>query len=216
MTIKDDRKMLEDMIESSKPSLSETEVPMNDPVELQAKPIFNMIFSRTKRSCLRKARSMINRATGLMLSSEMINENLYLRNKMQIDTISLSGLLYQLEINEMMQETLMEEVRSGSAQPRMFEVFGNLTKTIGEINKQLLQTVEAIKITYRDIKNDIKNKEGEIRSIGHGESGLLRNNKGLISMGTKDLIKEANKLRNINLKENMQNDPNIQDIEEIV
>ena len=39
---------------------------------------------------------------------------------------------------------------------RMFEVFAGMSKTIGELNKQLIQTVEAIKETYKTFKNDVK------------------------------------------------------------
>jgi hypothetical protein len=108
--------------------------------------------------------------------------------------ISLSGMLYQLEVNKTMQTALMEEVRSGAMHPRMFEVFGGLSKTIGELNKQLLQTVEAIKVTYRDLKDDIRE----------------RNQKGLLTLGTKELIKKT-KMDKI---ENQRNkDQDIEDVE---
>ena len=138
---------------------------------------------------------MIKNATGFMLSDEMIKQNPYLKNKMQVDIISLSGMLYQLKVNETMQETLMEEVRSGAAHPRMFEVFGQLSKTIGELNKQLLQTVEAIKSTYKDAKFDIKEKEEDLKAIGPGQNGITRNAKGIIALGTKELINETKKLK---------------------
>ena len=155
---------------------------------------------------------MIKRATGLMLSDEMIANNPYLKNKMQVDIISLTGMLYQLEVNEMMQKTLMEEVRSGAAHPRMFEVFGNLSKTIGELNKQLLQTVEAIKLTYKDVRGDIIERDENLTAIGPGDNGVIRDKDGIRSIGTKDLIREAKKLK---IEKKKMEDQNIQDIEEI-
>lgn len=208
MTIKDERKNLEDLIELSSPSLEDAQIPMKDASMIQMKPAFDMNFANTKKNCQRRARAMIKKATGLMLTDGMVAENPYLRSKMQMDILSLTGLLYQLEVNEMMQETLMEEVRSGAAHPRMFEVFGNLSKTIGDLNKQLLQTVEAIKMTYRDVKGDIREKMEELKAIGPGESGIMRNSQGLVTMGTKELIKEAKKLKTID------NNVNIEDIEE--
>lgn len=205
MTIKDERKDLEKMIENSKNSL-EGEMPQETP-ELQMDPTFSMDFDKTKRNCRRRARSLIKRATGLMLTDDMVKENRYLKNKMEMDVVSLTGLLYQLEVNEMMQETLMEEVRSGAAHPRMFEVFGNLSKTIGDLNKQLLQTVEAVKLTYKDIRGDIREREEELRSLESGNTGVLRREGGLVSMGTKNLIMETRRLK--------MRDSSIQDIEEI-
>ena len=155
---------------------------------------------------------MIKRATGLMMTDEMIANNPYLKNKMQVDIISLTGMLYQLEVNEMMQKTLMEEVRAGAAHPRMFEVFGNLSKTIGELNKQLLQTVEAIKLTYKDVKGDIIERDESLMAIGPGDNGVIRDKDGIRSIGTKDLIREAKKLK---IEKKKMEDQNIHDIEEI-
>jgi hypothetical protein len=214
MAIKDERKALEDMIGGSRSSLEDAEIPLRPNSDIQMPPTFDMDFGKTKRNCQRRARSMIKRATGLMLSDEMIRENPYLKNKMQVDIISLTGLLYQLEVNEMMQETLMEEVRSGAAHPRMFEVFGNLSKTIGDLNKQLLQTVEAIKLTYRDVKGDIRERMEELKAIGPGESGIMRNSKGLVAMGTKELIKEARKLKNQDSSDNIQDITEITEVKE--
>lgn len=208
MTIKSERKDLEKMIDGSASAIDGEKAPLGDDPELKQSPTFSMEFSKTKRNCQRRARSMVKRATGLMLSDEMVKENPYLRSKIQIDITSLTGMLYQLEVNEMMQETLMEEVRSGAANPRMFEVFGNLSKTIGELNKQMLQTVEAIKLTYKDIKGDIREKEEELKAIGPGESGIMRNKDGIIAMGTKELIKETQKIKAAQME-------NIQDVEEI-
>jgi hypothetical protein len=89
----------------------------------------------------------------------------------------------------------MEEVRNGATHNRNFEVFGQLSKTIGELNKQLLQTVEAIKSTYRDIRFDAKEKENELKAIGPGQNGMVRNGHGLVALGTKELIKETKKLK---------------------
>lgn len=195
MTIRSEREDLEKMVAGSNPSIDSSVAPTGDNPELKMEPTFDMDFDRTKRNCQRRARRMVNNATGLMLSDNMVKENPYLKNKMQVDIISLTGILYQLEVNEMMQEALMEEVRSGAAHPRMFEVFGNLSKTIGELNKQLLQTVEAIKMTYRDVKGDIREKEEELKAIGPHESGIMRNKDGIVAMGTKELINETKRLK---------------------
>ena len=211
---KDTRDDLERMVNGSPDNL-EGEMPTGLGEALKMKPSFEMDFGKTKKNCKRRARSMIKRATGLMLSDEMVSENPYMKHKMQVDIISITGLLYQLEINEMMQETLMEEVRSGAAHPRMFEVFGNLSKTIGDLNKQLIQTVEAIKVTYKDIRGDIRDKEDELKALGQGEGSMLRNKDGIVSMGTKGLIREARKAKMLAKEEEEQENNNIQDIEEI-
>ena len=204
MKISQERKELVKMINQSPENINKNS-PTHTP-ELEMEPAFDMDFNKIQKDCNRQARRMIQNATGFLLSDELVKENPYLKNKMQVDVISLSGMLYQLEINKNMQITLMEEVRAGALHPRMFEVFGQLSKTIGELNKQLLQTVEAIKITYRDLKVDIREKNQDLVAIGGGN--LIKNDKGIIALGTKELIKETKKLKAIQNK-NVQN---VQDI----
>jgi hypothetical protein len=194
MKISEEREQLERMVSGSDEKIDKNVVPSLTP-ELAMEPTFTLDFEALRKECDGKAKKMIKNATGFMLSDEMIKQNPYLKNKMQVDVISLSGMLYQLKVNETMQETLMEEVRSGAAHPRMFEVFGQLSKTIGELNKQLLQTVEAIKSTYKHVKFDIKEKNEELKAIGPGQNGITRNDKGLIALGTKELINETKKLK---------------------
>jgi len=204
MKIKDEREELEKIINTSSNNIG-NQPKSNDIPELNQTPSFEINFEELQKECEKKAKKMIHNATGLMLSDEIIKQNPYLKSKMQIDIISLQGMLYQLSVNETMQKALMEEIRSGAMHPRMFEVFGQLSKTISDLNKQTLQTVEAIKSTYRDLKNDIKEKNQEMLIIG--ESGLTKNSQGILTLGTKELIKETKKLK-------MQAN-NIEDVEEI-
>jgi hypothetical protein len=208
MNAKDEKDDLQKMIDAADDRLDKNVVPPGNAIpELMMAPRFTMDFKKLHKKCDSEAKKMIKNATGFMLNDEVIKNNPYLKNKMQVDVVSLSGMLYQLKVNEMMQETLMEEVRSGATHNRNFEVFGQLSKTIGDLNKQLLQTVEAIKSTYKDIRFDVKERENELRAIGPGQNGMVRNDKGLVALGTKELIRETKKLKGPNVI--------IQDIQEI-
>lgn len=207
MKIKEERDELEKMITQSSDQIGKEATPADTP-ELAMDPAFDIDFELLQKDCDKKARKMIHNATGFMLSDQVIKDNPYLKNKMQVDMISLSGMLYQLEVNKTMQTALMEEVRAGAMHPRMFEVFGGLSKTIGELNKQLLQTVEAIKVTYRDLKDDIRERNQDMAAIGEGT--LQRNQKGLLTLGTKELIKKT-KMDKIESQRNKDQD--IEDVE---
>lgn len=201
MKAKDERKELEKMLETSSANIGNE--PQDAP-ELQSEPMFDLDYDKLQKDCQRKAKHMISNATGLMLTDEVVKNNPYLKSKMQVDVISLSGMLYQLSINETAQKALLEEIRSGAMHPRMFEVFGQLSKTVGELNKQLLQTVEAIKMTYRDLRDDIRERNNDQLQLGEG---ITKNSKGLLTIGTKELIKETKRLKMEELR--------IQDIEDI-
>ena len=206
MKIKDERDELEKILNVSSEKIG-LEPTASDTPELKMEPTFTIDFEALQKDCDKKAKRMIHNATGFMFSDELVRDNPYLKNKMQVDIISLSGMMYQLSVNETMQKALMEEVRSGAMHPRMFEVFGQLSKTIGDLNKQLLQTVEAIKSTYRDLKVDIREKNQDQAALGQG--GLVKNSQGILALGTKELIREAKKLKAT------QKDEDIQDVEEV-
>jgi len=136
------------------------------------------------------------------------------KNKLEVDIVSLSGMIYQLRVNEDMQKALMKEVDKGLINPRMFEVFSIMSKQIAELNKQLLGTVEAIKSTYKDLKLDFKEKQHELTSayaqqeLGEGEKSNSYSNNILttadgsyVTMGTKEIIKSMkmqNRTNNMN------------------
>ena len=207
MKAKDEKRELEKLIDQAAENLNENVPSPNQTPELQSEPSFEIDYEKIQKDCDKQAKKMIKNATGLMMNDEIVKTNQYLKNKMDVDVLSLADMLYQLQTNKLMQKALMEEVRHGAMQARMFEVFGQLTKTINEINKQLLQTVEAIKSTYRDLRDDIRQNSEELKALGTGDSGLMRNSKGLVTMGSKELINQTKRLKLERYKE----DNNIED-----
>jgi hypothetical protein len=160
MKAREERKELEKLITKSSDEITQNVPDENEDLAgLQGDPLIGVDFSALQKQCEKEARSMMKNAIRFMIPIQMIKENQYLKNKFKVDVISLSGMLYQLRSNEIVQRTLMEQINLGMAHPRMFEVFSGMSKTIGELNKQLIQTVEAIKQTYKGLKED--DKEGE-------------------------------------------------------
>lgn len=208
MKVKDEREKLEKLIDSAPEKISEdVPVPGNIPEELQTQSVMGLDFGELRTKCEDEARIMLNHAIGFILSEDMIEGNEYLKNKLEVDIMSLSGMLYQLRANEAMQQAMMEEVDRGFMHPRMFEVFSGLSKTIAEINKQLVQTVEALKVTYKDMKSDIREKQTEALGPAQNNQGMIEHGDGgVVSFGTKELINRT--------KRPPQRD-DIQDTEEI-
>jgi len=211
MKVNDERERLEKLLNSTSDKISvDVPIPGHIPQELQSESVMGLDFAELKKKCDKEARVMINDAIGFILPPEMIKDNKYIKNKLEVDIMSLSGMIYQLRVNEAMQKAMMEEVDRGFMHPRMFEVFGGLSKIIAEINKQLLQTVEAIKMTYKDVKADIR--ENQTDALGQGEKNeqgmITQGDGGVVSMGTKELINRY--------KHNKPQEPqDIEDTEEV-
>jgi len=126
-----------------------------------------------------------------------MQSNEYIKDKINMDVMSLAGMVYQLRTNEALQRTLISQISQGMAQPRMFEVFSMMSKTIGELNKQLIQTIEALKETYKGFKNDVKERQTEALSPSASSStGMLTAGDGsVVTRGTKELINNVKKLK---------------------
>lgn len=142
MKAKDERERLENMLDNSPDNLDDCS--MNDASEISQDPVLDIDFDDMRATCDEEARVMLNNSIGVFLDEEMKKDE-YVKNKLEVDIISLSGMIYQLRVNEEMQKAVMKEVNKGMVNPRMFEVFSGMSRTIGELNKQLLATVEAIK-----------------------------------------------------------------------
>lgn len=196
MKIKDEKNTLESMLIGSPEKLVGGNTPQTE--DLVQEKLIKEDFNDLSEECDKEAKKMIVKAIGHIFSGNEIRYNPYLRDKVKVDVMSLSGMIYQLKVNTIMQKTLMEQVSSGAATPKNFEVFSMLSKTIGELNKQLLATVEAIKITYKDIKFEIREKANEDGQFAiaspKGTIAIQESNDGsLTSRGSKDLITELRK-----------------------
>jgi hypothetical protein len=202
MSIKNERKELEKILENSPQEINKN-VPNaeQDIPGLHADPVTNVNFDDLKLKCEVDARVMLTNAISFIIPVDMIENNNYLNNKLEVDVMSLAGMIYQLRTNEVMQKALIDQVNLGMVNARMFEVFAGMSKTIGELNKQLIQTVEAIKETYKTFREDVKEKRIEALGPTNGPAGMLTTGAGgLVTRGTKELInsvkqrKEAERL----------------------
>lgn len=200
MKTKDERKELENLIKNSPDNIDgHVPEPGKDIPELQPEPIMNVDFDELKNRCEVEARIMITNAIAFILPADMIENNEYLQNKLEVDVISLAGMIYQLRTNEVMQKALIDQVNAGAVNPRMFEVFGNLSKIIGDLNKQLLQTTEAIKETYKTFKADVREQRTEALGPQQNVSGMITTGDGgVVTRGTKELINQVKLIKNGN------------------
>lgn len=199
MSIKSERDQLKKILDKSPEELDKNvPTPEEEIPGLQADPLIGVDFSELQTKCEQEAEKMILNAIAFMIPPEMVEQNLYIKDKIKMDVMTLSGMVYQLRTNEIMQRTLIQQVNLGQAHPRMFEVFSGMSKTIGELNKQLIQTVEAIKETYKTFKNDVKERATEALgpATSQAPGGMLTTGSGdVVTRGTKELINNVKKIK---------------------
>jgi hypothetical protein len=199
MRAKEERNELEKLLEKSPKEIDKNVPTPGETIPgLHAEPVTDVNFEELKDRCEADARIMITNAIAFIIPEDMIENNEYLKNKLEVDVISLASMIYQLRTNEAMQKALIDQLNLGMVNARMFEVFSGMSKTIGELNKQLIQTVEAIKQTYKTFKDDVKEKRTE--ALGPSTSsttGMLTAGDGsVVTRGTKELINNVKRIKN--------------------
>jgi hypothetical protein len=197
MKLKEEREELKKMLDKSPKEIAcNVPQPGEEIPGLQAQPVTDVNFDELKLKCEVDARIMITNAISFIIPEDMIENNQYLQNKLEVDVISLASMIYQLRTNEVMQKALIDQINLGMVNARMFEVFAGMSKTVGELNKQLIQTVEAIKETYKTFREDVKEKRTEAIGPGTQVNGMLTTGDGsVVTRGTKELINNVKRIK---------------------
>ena len=182
----DIRKELDDLIGDSPLDVE------NDPKDLpiQAKPTAMaplVNYTELKAGATKKAQKTITSLMKFYLDADIIEKDEYIAAKKQMDEMTMSSLIYQLQAGEKALTTLLETIDSGELAPRMFEVLATLQKSMLDIIKSqtmyLMAAEEGTKRIARDIEiYQQRQNQSEIEGAG-GDTG----NKN-IQRGTKDLM----------------------------
>ena len=182
----DIRKELDDLIGDSPLEVE------NDPKDLpiQARPtdVAPMVnYTDLKAGASKKAQKTITSLMKFYLDADIIEKDEYIKAKKQMDEMTMSSLIYQLQAGERALTTLLETIDSGELAPRMFEVLATLQKSMLDIIKSQTMYLMAAEDGTKRIARDIeiyqqRQNQTEIEGAG-GDSG----NKN-IQRGTKDLM----------------------------
>jgi len=164
----------------------------NDPKDLpiQAKPTAMaplVNYTELKSTATKKAQKTITALMKFYLDADIIEKDEYIAAKKQMDEMTMSSLIYQLNSGEKALTTLLETIDSGELAPRMFEVLATLQKSMLDIIKSqtmyLMAAEEGTKRIARDLEiYQQRANKSEIEGAG-GDTG----NKN-IQRGTKDLM----------------------------
>ena len=137
----------------------------------------------------KKARNSIKEIARAVLTKDVLKTPA-IQDKIETDASSLVGLYWQIRVNIIMQDAMVDSIAKGNMSPRMIEVFTNLSDKIASLEKQLLATQVQIRKNYIDYKSDIMEVLMEERSaqqtkqLEPGKSSVG----SILTRGTKDLI----------------------------
>lgn len=165
--------------------------------DFTAQKQFDFDYEGTKKTLRKRARKTLANIVEHILPGDMMDEE-YVKDKMEQDINTLADLYFQVELNSVMQRSLVENVSRGNAMPRMYEVFSGFTDRMQALNKQIVSTEQQIRRTYMDIKMEIRERSTEAAAALHGpsqnalEAGIPQD-QGIVVSSSKQLIEMAKK-----------------------
>jgi hypothetical protein len=155
------------------------------------KAIAPLDYDVVKSAADKKSSDIVESVILLYLPQEFITEHDYVYQKMEVDKLTVSNLLFQMKTAEHALKKLLEEIDGGSVGPRHFEVLASLQKSKMEIIKHLSSFMVIMENNYKNLKYDwntvVEKKFTEIQS-GDAEdhpdenSTKFRGTKGLMTM----------------------------------
>jgi hypothetical protein len=157
---------------------------IDDLVEASPEKSYPTRYQNIKGIAERKAKKTIDSLLKFYLSENIIEQHDYIKAKAEIDKASLSTLIYQMQTTEKAITTLLDNIDNGDMTPRMFEVLGNLQKTLLDIVKSQTMYLMASEESLKKISRDI-----EIYNPGTTSVTPSSGSSGIKSRGTKDLMK---------------------------
>jgi hypothetical protein len=103
-------------------------------------------FSKIIELCDEQALKIVKNTALFYIEMDLINSDMHLQDKIEMDKMELSNLLFQSKSAQSSYVKLLEEIDNGNVHPRIFEVQSGLQKSMMEITKSkttYIQIMEA-------------------------------------------------------------------------
>lgn len=113
----------------------------------------------------------------------------YIQDKLKIDTILLSSLIFQLSVNNIAVNDIMNETRSGNTKSTFYMSLASLEKSKIEIIKQIDSFLYNIDITYKNILENMNNEKEKSKAETKSSDNNYRNTKDML----KDILHDDDK-----------------------
>ena len=145
-------------------------------------------YELIKSSTNTKAEEIVESVVLLYLPKEFIFEHDYVNQKMSVDKLTISDLLFQMTTAEHGIKLLLEDIDTGNRAARSFEVLGSLQKSKMEIVKHLAQFMVMMENNYKNLRADYESTGSEKTHVKDIEAEEIREETTTRFRGTKGLM----------------------------
>ena len=175
-----------------------------DDVLPKLKAISPLNYDEVKSHSDKKASDIVESVILMYLPPEFVKEQDYVYQKMEVDKLTVSNLLFQMKTAEHAIKKLLEEIDGGSPTARHFEVLASLQKSKMEIVKHLAVWMTTMENNYKNLNYDWKHLVDKAQNllpsstateVGDSNTTKFRGTKSLMSMvqGYMDDVKTGKK-----------------------
>jgi hypothetical protein len=117
-------------------------------------------FDRQLDICKSKAKNLLDQVAKLYLTSEQISKNEYIGFRNQIEEMSLSSLIFQLDTSQKAIYKIQESIHLGNTNSRLPEVLTGLIRVTLDTSKFLHEYLTSIQESFKSLKEDLENMDG--------------------------------------------------------
>jgi hypothetical protein len=153
---------------------------------LPSRAIGPLDYHNVKKDCEDTADEIVESVANFYLDARIIENTPYVKQKTNVDHITVSNLLFQMKTAEHAIIKLLEEIDNGNLHPRTFEVLSSLQRSKMEIVKHLAQFMIIMENNYKNLKIDYESKAAETHDVGHEEDEHTGN--PMQTRGTRGMI----------------------------
>lgn len=186
------KKSLEDLLDDTTHVVVET---INDDQNIPALRTSNPMDVTTLRlEADADAKMMMESLMDFYLSKDIITNKEYARFREKMDTMNISSMMMQLKTAQHIVNRTIEEIDSGSINPKMIEVFCQLQTQLSQIPKNYNDYLMKMEDSYKKLQvdSDIKDQRGETFETSNGSVNIPENvqeqTDGVKTRGTKALM----------------------------
>jgi hypothetical protein len=120
-----------------------------------------MDYVKVKGYSDENASHIVNSISVFYLTTDIVNEIEYIKQKINVDKITLSNLLFQMKTAEHAIIKILEDIDNGNLSPRTFEVLSALQRSKMDIVKQFQHFMVVMENNYKSLKEDYRVKKSD-------------------------------------------------------
>ena len=178
---------------------------INETPELHKIRVENSSNNRIREN-REKASRTIDKMLKFYLTEDIINRNEYVKAKSEIDKMSLSMLLTQMENSEKAIMSLMDQLGEGDVAPRLYEVLSELQRTQLDIIKTQTMHLVAVEGNVKKIAREIEIYEMQ-KELDSEHENDQSDRKSLKARGARELMQAVQKSINRYHENTSQEEP---------